>query len=116
MWSHPSRGSFPRLGRGNSCTHFKPPRRQQFGREHTFRNRDIRGLLFPGGKLTAAEAKRRSARVTRLLRLLRLLRAHRLIAKVPKTHRYQVTESGRAAISGLLAADRADLKRLLQAA
>ncbi len=79
-----------------------------------FRNRNIRGLLFPGGgKVTAAEAKRRSAWV---MRMLRLLRARRLLAKVSKTHRYQVTGSGRAAISGLLAAGQVNLERLPQAA
>jgi len=32
------------------------------------------------------------------------LRAHGLIAKVPKTHRYQLTDQGRTSISALLAA------------
>jgi len=80
---------------------------------HGFRNRDIRILLFPG-KLTAAaaEAKRQSAHVTRLLTLLR---AHRIIAKVPKTHRYQVTDKGRMTITALLAARQADTTTLLKA-
>src|SRR5262249_44333056 len=55
-----------------------------------FRNRDIRQRLF--GDAPVAEPKRQSAQVTRLLRLLR---GHRLIAKVPKTHRYQLTHHGR---------------------
>jgi hypothetical protein len=79
-----------------------------------FRNRDIRGLLFPGPEPdNAAERKRQAAKVTRQFRLLR---GHGLIARVPKTHRYQVTQAGRVRIGALLAARHADTKRLLQAA
>jgi hypothetical protein len=81
---------------------------------HGFRNRDIRAVLYseePG--TDAAETKRRSARVTRLLTLLR---AHGLIARVPTTHRYQVTEKGRTTITALIAARRADAKALLKTA
>src|SRR5438093_2259966 len=52
-----------------------------------FRNRDLRPLLDGRPAPDAAEAKRRSARVTRQLRLLR---AHGVIHKVAGTHRYQV--------------------------
>jgi hypothetical protein len=45
-----------------------------------------------------------------------ILRAHRLIARIPKTHRYQVTEHGRLAITGLLTARQADVKSVLKAA
>jgi hypothetical protein len=78
-----------------------------------FRNRDLRGLLFGPKEVSAAEARRQSARVTRLLRLLR---AHGLIRKVPKTHRYQVSDKGRTAITALLAARQADTATLTQAA
>lgn len=65
-----------------------------------FSNREIRGILFAQADgLDSAEQKRLSAKVTRLLRLLR---GHGLIAKVPKTHRYQVTEKGRTTLSVLL--------------
>jgi hypothetical protein len=78
-----------------------------------FRNRDIRGLLFPGPEPdNAAERKRQAAKVPRLFRLLR---GHGLIARVPKTHRYQVTQAGRVRIGALLAARHADTKRLPQA-
>jgi len=79
-----------------------------------FRNRDLRAILFadrPAG--TASEIKKQSAQVTRLLRLLR---GHGLIQKIAKTHRYMVSEQGRAALSALLAARRANTKQLLQAA
>jgi hypothetical protein len=79
-----------------------------------FSNRQIRAILFPHAEgLDAAEQKRLSAKVTRLLRLLR---GHGLIAKVPKTHRYQVTEKGRTSFSAVLAACQANTKQLLQAA
>jgi hypothetical protein len=78
-----------------------------------FRNRDLCGLLFNEPTADAAESKRRSGKVTRLLRLLR---AHGVIAKIGKTHRYQLTASGRNCLSALLAARRANTKLLLQAA
>ena len=79
-----------------------------------FRNRDLRSILFGDAEAsTPADAKRQAAKVTRLLRLLR---AHSLIAKIPKTHRYQVTPAGRSKVSALLAARNADTKKLLQAA
>ena len=56
---------------------------------------------------------RHSAAVTRQLRLLR---AHGLIQKVPKTHRYLVTEPGRRAITALLAARNASIERLADCA
>src|SRR5262249_60332592 len=57
-----------------------------------FRNRDLRAVLFPAAAPASPEAAtRQSARVTRLIRLLR---AHGVIAKVAKTHRYQVTAAG----------------------
>ena len=57
-----------------------------------FRNRDLRALLFADTPPpTPQEEKRQAAKVTRLLRLLR---AHGVIAKVPKTHRYQVSAEG----------------------
>jgi hypothetical protein len=73
------------------------------------RNRDLRALLYPRVPGTAAEQRRQSAAVTRQLRLLR---AHKLIHKVPKTHRYLVSESGRRAITALLAARNASVEAL----
>ena len=64
------------------------------------RNRDLRSLLYKGDD-EPANRRRQSAAVTRRLRLLR---AHGLIRKVPKTHRYLVTDSGRRTITALLAA------------
>jgi len=79
-----------------------------------FRNRDIRAVLSGQAALaTPAEARAQSAKVTRQLRLLR---GHGVIAKIAKTHRYQLTEKGRNVVSALLAARKANTKQLLQAA
>jgi hypothetical protein len=79
-----------------------------------FRNRDLRAVLFADTPPpTPKEAKRQAAKVTRLLRLLR---AHGVIAKVPKTHRYQVSAEGRRRVTALLAARHASTEKLLKAA
>jgi hypothetical protein len=79
-----------------------------------FRNRDLRTILYGDAKAQdAATAKSRQGKVTRLLRLLR---AHGVITKIAKTHRYQLTDKGRNALSALLAARKANTKQLLQAA
>lgn len=79
-----------------------------------FRNRDIRAILFGDtAKETPEEKNRQSGKVTRLLRLLR---GHGMISKIAKTHRYQLTKTGRNSFSALLAARNANTKQLLQAA
>jgi hypothetical protein len=78
-----------------------------------FRNRDLRVLLFPGEPKDDKEGRRRTGAVTRTIRLLR---AHGVIQKVAKTHRYVVTEYGRAVIAALAAARNADVNQLLLAA
>jgi hypothetical protein len=77
---------------------------------HGFRNRDLREHLYsePAGNKT--EERRRSARVSRLIRILR---AHRLILKVPRTHRYNVTPLGRQIIAAVLAARDASVEALV---
>lgn len=78
-----------------------------------FRNRDLLPLLAGPRSDDPATARRQAAQVTRRLRLLR---AHQLIAKVPKTHRYVLTDFGRTAINALLAARAADSRQLAQLA
>ena len=51
-----------------------------------------RPFFFPSPAKSPREARRRSAWITRQLRLLR---AHGLITKIPGTHRYLLTPSGR---------------------
>jgi hypothetical protein len=78
-----------------------------------FRNRDVREHLYAKPTEDPKEQKRRSAAVTRKLRLLR---SHGLIKKVPRTHRYVLTDRGRQTITTLLAARCADAHTLLKAA
>jgi hypothetical protein len=73
------------------------------------RNRDLRRLLLGADVASADEQRHRSGQVTRQLRLLR---AHGLIHKVPKTHRYLVSEKGRKTITALLAARNASTEQL----
>jgi hypothetical protein len=73
------------------------------------RNRDLRRLLYPTETTDPKEQRRRSAAIGRKLRLLR---AHRLLQKVPKTHRYLVTANGCKAITALLAARDANAELL----
>ncbi len=77
------------------------------------RNRDLRRLLYASEGATPSERRRRAAAVTRQLRLLR---AHGLLHKVPKTHRYVVSEAGRKAITALLAARQASVEELTRCA
>ena len=74
-----------------------------------FRNRDLRALLFPDSSADPTEQRRRSGKVTRMLRLLR---AHGLIHKIARTHRYQLSDKGRTAITALIAARNADIVKL----
>jgi hypothetical protein len=75
-----------------------------------FRNRDVSAALYGPPSDDGTERRRHSARVTRLLRLLR---GHRLIRKVAKTHRYQVTENGRKVITAVLAARNVSTEKLV---
>lgn len=73
-----------------------------------FRNRDVR--LAVEGEMENADDRRRAS--SRTSRKLALLRAHGLIKKIPHTHRYELTTSGRITITALLAARNATPKRL----
>jgi hypothetical protein len=77
------------------------------------RNRDLRSLLYGGQAATATEKRRQSAAVTRQLRLLR---AHGLIERIPRSHRYLVTATGRQAITALLAARNVSTEELIRCA
>jgi len=78
-----------------------------------FRNRDLRRLLFPSATASPKHCKRSAGQVTRLLGLLR---AHAVIKKIPKTHRYQLTDRGRLIVTAVLAARNAELSALLKMA
>jgi hypothetical protein len=78
-----------------------------------FRNRNLQELLFSGTPRSDREARRRSAWVSRQLRLLR---AHGLITKIPGTHRYRLTRTGRTMTTAILAALRATVRQLMPSA
>ena len=73
-----------------------------------FRNRDVR-VALEGEQEEAADRRRASSRTSRKLALLR---AHGLIKKIPHTHRYELTTSGRTTITALLAARNVTPKHL----
>jgi hypothetical protein len=73
-----------------------------------FRNRDLRTKLYE----PTDDPKRLRRQTSAVCRRLMLLRAHGLIAKVPKTHRYTVTQKGRRIITALLAARQASTEKL----
>jgi hypothetical protein len=66
-----------------------------------FRNRDVAEKLVPKPTTDRAEARRRCGRVTRLIQLLR---AHGLVAKIPRTRRYQITKQGELVMSASIKA------------
>jgi hypothetical protein len=76
------------------------------------RNRDLRRALF-GECADAPERRRQAGKVTRLLALLR---AQGVWVKVPKTHRYPLSASGRRVCTALLAAEATSVNRLTEAA
>jgi hypothetical protein len=75
------------------------------------RNRDLQKLMYATDPESPAERRRRSAAISRKLRLLR---AHGLIQKVPRTHRYHVTDAGRAILVAVLTTARTSLHQLNQ--
>jgi hypothetical protein len=60
-----------------------------------FTNRDLRRHLYDD-RADPTEQRRCAHRLTRQLRLLR---AHRLITRIPRTHRYRVTHKGHTIIA-----------------
>lgn len=76
-----------------------------------FRNRDLQKLLYGAEAESPVERRRRSAAISRKLRLLR---AHGLIQKVPRTHRYQVTETARTILNAVLTTATASVHQLNQ--
>lgn len=78
-----------------------------------FRNADLRDDFFgplPEGVDTLREHRRRSAAMTRRLALLK---AHGLVAKIGRSHRYELTPQGHAAATAILAAKECSAERLL---
>ena len=78
-----------------------------------FRNGDLQKLLYHAAAQSPVERRRRSAAIRRKLRLLR---SHGLIQKVPRTHRYHVTEAGRVFLLAVLTSARTSVHQLNQIA
>jgi hypothetical protein len=76
-----------------------------------FRNRDVRTFLY-GETEDAIQRRRHSGKVSRKLAMLR---AHGLIKKIPRTHRYLLTETGVNAITAILSARQASVLQLVAA-
>ena len=77
------------------------------------RNRDLLAALYPDALGAPPDRTRAAARVTRKLRLLR---AHGIISKVESSHRYLLTENGRAAVTAILQYRTVTMDQLQQAA
>jgi len=78
-----------------------------------FRNRDLRLQLFNDDKASKQVQRRHAAAVTRNLALLH---AHRLIRKVPGTHRYHLSRQGRIIVTALITARKANANALTKLA
>ena len=78
-----------------------------------FRNRHLLAALFPETLHSPPEKARAASRVTRKLRLLR---AHGIIRKVGTSHRYLLTDDGRAVATAILQYRTVTLDQLQQAA
>lgn len=99
-WSEPDRSLLEAVNDGDFCI-------------NGFRNRDVFERLYPNGIPHALQRRRARARISRMFRLLR---DHGLIAKVPKTYRYNVTEKGRCIITAVLRYQAVTLKKLAEKA
>jgi hypothetical protein len=76
-----------------------------------FRNRDLQATLYGTEAASLGDRRKRSSAISRKLRMLR---AHGLIKKVSRTHRYMVTETGRAILIALLTVAKTSVHQLNQ--
>ena len=77
-----------------------------------FRNKDLRGWLYPESEDADAQQHRKYA--GRTTRRIKLLRAHGLVRKVAKENRYVLTSKGRKFACALMCASAVDIKGLTQ--
>jgi hypothetical protein len=82
---------------------------------HGFRNGDVKQRLF-GRAARPSNTKAGRTQSLQVTRWFTLLRAHHLIQKVPRTHRYTLTSTGRTIITAILAAQHASTKQLTRLA
>lgn len=77
-----------------------------------FRNRDLCAIVYPEPH-SIKDKRRISARVTRQFRMLR---AHGLIRKIPRTHRYLLTDKGRQLTNAILQVKSIAISKLMEQA
>ena len=99
-WTDPDRSILAAINDGAFCI-------------NGFRHSDIVQRLYPKGITDDREKRRVQGRISRFIRLLR---DHGLVAKVPKTYRYTVTEKGRRIITAILRYQAVTLKKLAEKA
>jgi hypothetical protein len=75
-----------------------------------FRNKDIRHVIFGQSPKNKNEEKKQSAKVSRLLKILRV---HGIIKKVPRTHRYQLTDKGKLLVTLLGSLKNIETKKIV---
>ena len=66
---------------------------------HGFTHRDLGGKLSPSALRLHADPRKRSAQISRLLHRLHV---HRLVAKIPGSRRWRVTDFGFRVLSAAL--------------
>ncbi len=76
-----------------------------------FRNRNLQALLYDAEPDSPAQRQCRSSAISRKLQMLR---AHGIVRKIPRTHRYQITDNGRAILLAVLATARTTVNQLNQ--
>jgi len=64
-----------------------------------FRNKDLQGQLYKEPLENEEEKKKQSSKVTRIIKKLRV---HGIIAKIPRSRRYKVTEKGYRILGGAI--------------
>jgi len=78
-----------------------------------FRNKDLRELLFADADAPKADQRRHAAVVSRRIALLR---AHRLVRKVPGSHRYHLSGKGRLIATASISLRNVGIKQLTKLA
>jgi len=77
-----------------------------------FRNTDLRSLIFSKPK----HPKEKEQQMGKVTRLLKLMCAHGLIRKMPRTHRYRITQKGQLTMSTAMSIRNSSLSQLEKAA
>jgi hypothetical protein len=95
-WSEPDRSLLEAINDGAFCI-------------NGLRHRDLLARLYPKGFCDERQRRRAQGRISRTLRLLR---AHGLLAKVPRTYRYRVTDKGRQILTAILCYQSVSLEQL----